>query len=548
MDLTAERLIDSEGRDVELRPQAFAVLRHLICHAGRVVSREELISVVWIHAVVTSDSLVQAIGDIRRALNDEKHETIHTVRGRGYIIYINEIDNSLVDPVVVDKSKQVSNSSRLPTIDVRSFPLILISVFAAVGLAVLLLLRFPTNVVSLPTTVPVVAVMPFTELGAATYSNAIADSFTADLIAELARSHGLRVVAPLASVASSNSVLTDKQIGRELGANYLLRGHILTGVDRLRVKLQLIEAESSQIVLSISSQRETARISVQTELMAVEIATSVESGLLHSELIRVMRPGINEFDAYTLSTRIIARMHTFAPEGYRIARREANEAMTLDPNYAPTFVNLAYLDFFDALNAITGKYTMKDINLIEQTLHRGMAIDSEIPRAWQLLSQIRTAQDRPQEAHVAANRAVRLAPNDPDSLMVLAIAQISLGQISDAAENMEHARNAYPIAPSYFLSYYARTRWAAGDYLGAVSAADECLLQSPKHKVCWVEKIIAQADAGQVDEALATANRMRAEHIQADFAQFSRGFASKQTMLALRLTATERVGIGSSMD
>ena len=67
-----------------LRPKSFDVLAYLVQNAGRLVSKAELIDNVWQNVVVTENSLVQCIKDIRQALNDETQSEIKTVARRGY--------------------------------------------------------------------------------------------------------------------------------------------------------------------------------------------------------------------------------------------------------------------------------------------------------------------------------------------------------------------------------------------------------------------------------------------------------------------------------
>ncbi len=74
------------GRDeIQLRPKSFDVLRYLVEHAGRLVSKEELIEAIWPDLYVTEDSVVQCIGDIRAALGDDAHRIVKTVPRRGYL-------------------------------------------------------------------------------------------------------------------------------------------------------------------------------------------------------------------------------------------------------------------------------------------------------------------------------------------------------------------------------------------------------------------------------------------------------------------------------
>ena len=74
-----------DGEPIPLRRQSFDVLRYLVEHPGRMISKDELIEKVWPHALVTDDSLVQCVKDIRAAMADTGHRIIRTVPRRGYI-------------------------------------------------------------------------------------------------------------------------------------------------------------------------------------------------------------------------------------------------------------------------------------------------------------------------------------------------------------------------------------------------------------------------------------------------------------------------------
>src|SRR5207253_8549847 len=69
---------------LRLRPRSYDVLLHLARNAGRLVSKQELMDIVWKDVAVTDDSLVQCLMEIRRALGDAEH-VVETVRGRGYL-------------------------------------------------------------------------------------------------------------------------------------------------------------------------------------------------------------------------------------------------------------------------------------------------------------------------------------------------------------------------------------------------------------------------------------------------------------------------------
>jgi DNA-binding winged helix-turn-helix (wHTH) protein len=90
VDLSREALIDAGGSIVPLRPRAWMVLRFLALHAGRLVGKNELMDEVWADCEVTEDSLVQAVGDIRRALGDAGRTALRTLPRRGYMLIADE--------------------------------------------------------------------------------------------------------------------------------------------------------------------------------------------------------------------------------------------------------------------------------------------------------------------------------------------------------------------------------------------------------------------------------------------------------------------------
>ena len=89
IDLARELVVDGRGEIVPLRPRAWLVLRLLATRAGRLVGKDEIMDEVWPDCEVTEDSLVQAIGDIRRALGKANRLALRTLPRRGYMLAIN---------------------------------------------------------------------------------------------------------------------------------------------------------------------------------------------------------------------------------------------------------------------------------------------------------------------------------------------------------------------------------------------------------------------------------------------------------------------------
>src|SRR5712691_99198 len=71
---------------LKLTPRAFAVLRHLVEHRERLITKEELLTTVWRDAIVSDAALASCIRDLRKALGDSSDAPryIQTVHRRGF--------------------------------------------------------------------------------------------------------------------------------------------------------------------------------------------------------------------------------------------------------------------------------------------------------------------------------------------------------------------------------------------------------------------------------------------------------------------------------
>jgi formylglycine-generating enzyme required for sulfatase activity/DNA-binding winged helix-turn-helix (wHTH) protein len=77
--------LQSEGVDLELRPKSFEVLRQLVKNSGRLLSKDDLVRIVWPNVIVSDDSLAHCIRDVRKVLDDRYGQYIKTVPRRGYM-------------------------------------------------------------------------------------------------------------------------------------------------------------------------------------------------------------------------------------------------------------------------------------------------------------------------------------------------------------------------------------------------------------------------------------------------------------------------------
>ena len=83
---TVNECLWQEKQAIALKPKAFAVLRYLVEHPGRLVSKNELLDAVWADVAVSEGVLKFCIREVRKALGDKPQapQFIETLHRRGY--------------------------------------------------------------------------------------------------------------------------------------------------------------------------------------------------------------------------------------------------------------------------------------------------------------------------------------------------------------------------------------------------------------------------------------------------------------------------------
>ncbi len=79
-------VVAPDGSETILRPKTLELLRLLLAHPGRTVSRDEIMEAVWPGVFVTDDTITQSVVEIRKAMGPAESRAFRTLRGRGYIL------------------------------------------------------------------------------------------------------------------------------------------------------------------------------------------------------------------------------------------------------------------------------------------------------------------------------------------------------------------------------------------------------------------------------------------------------------------------------
>jgi DNA-binding winged helix-turn-helix (wHTH) protein/TolB-like protein/Flp pilus assembly protein TadD len=524
-----------DGSPLRVRPQSLKVLDILADNAGRLVTREALSAAVWPDVVVTEDSLVQCITEIRRAIGDARHELLRTVPRRGYRL------EAATPTAAVPGGKPLLSQPARPR---RRIALVGLAAAASIGLAALLPwprhASTPDGSLGPDVVRPALAVLAFRGEGADAQSEALGAGLAEDLAVNLARDVDLRIIATRSSFALDRT-LAPATMARQLGVRYLIDGRVRHLGDALELNVQLLDGKDGRIVWTDVSTVTAQTLSRARQALLTRIGASVQASMRRNQKEAARNGAPGTMDAYVLTLRAYANKHRYTPQAYESARADLEQALQLDPNHAAAWAGLGYLNGIDAINRITGEWTMARLPEALKQLDRGLAIDPALSVVHQGRAIVLAAMQRFDEALASAEQAARLAPGDPDNLMVLAKAQTEAGRVADGLGSMQQALSLYPIEPVYVSFLAAHVLWANARHDDAIAKATLCVERAPRFVNCRITLASALFEAGRIRQAQAEAEQIRQMLPGATSSVFSNLFTGvpplqdRRTIIALAL-------------
>jgi TolB-like protein len=449
VDLAADELRTMSGEHVDLRPRSYAVLRLLAENAGRLVTKEEIIAKVWDDVAVTEDSLTQCIADIRKAIGDDDRRVLRAVPRKGYLLVPSQHCARLAD-------------------------------------------RMPDR--------PSLAVMPFMSIGG---EDVLGLGIASEIINELARNKDLRLLARDSSFALAGRNLLAREIGEHLGARYLVEGTIQRSDGTLLVDVQLVDAMEGTIAWGDRFSAVAANVPQVQQEIAGRIAASLHSGMREAEKHAILGTGPRDLDVFELTLRGIARKHQFSPDATRAARSDLEEAIRRDPNYAPAWTYLAWVNLIDMIIQFTGEWHFSRLGEVIGQFKRAIELDSNLPAPYQGLSEALIFTGDVPQALTVARHAVELGPSDADGLIFLANALFESGEVVEAMETVERAMSLNPLCPPYYHLFNSMILWGNERYQEALDEAEECLRKASNFAGADTYRAMALVGLGRLDEAKA---------------------------------------------
>lgn len=472
--------------EIALRPKTMAVLVHLVAHAGRLVSKDELFAAVWTDVAVTDDTLVQSIGELRRALEDDGQRLIRTVPRRGYRFEAAVSRGAADDPPpagparapaggpsAVDRSgrwPRWANPSLLPAFRDRQRALLFAC--GALGVAAILLAgvvwrRLPDDgqrpVQSMRDARPSIAILPFTNQSGEPGRAYLADGMTQDLISAMGRFSGLTVMSWNAVSSPAGKPERPSESSDRLGVRYQVEGTVQWTADMIRVNAQLIDRDGRILWSGRFDERPADLFALQDRITA-QMAGALDIRVTDAEQHRALAKPTASLQAYDYVLRARPALQRPSRAMNVEARAWLKRAIELDPRYAAAYAAMAETFHID-VSWGWSQSPATSLARAEELAKTALSLSEDELPAHIVLGKIYLFQDRYELAKAEMDRAVAINPNDAHGLAGRGNILLWLGQTDDAIISLELAQRIDPTMNaidrfSLSLAYYLKERYA----------------------------------------------------------------------------------------
>jgi TolB-like protein/DNA-binding SARP family transcriptional activator len=294
---------------------------------------------------------------------------------------------------------------------------------------------------------PSIAVLPLRNLSGSDACNGIVEGIAEDLVETLSRIPDLFVVSRLSTEIFRNYDRSPQQIGMALGVRYLISGSVRINDDRVRLVVELVEAETGK---GIWRHRFDERISHVLDMQsesAEAVVRAIAPQLRAAEMkrTRIKRP--EDYTAYDLLLRAQESMHSASRSAFENAKALFDSAIERDPHYATVLAWRAYWHVMRvgqgwssdraldtqlaeafaqqaidrdpteamafAVQGHAAAYLKRDYDLALGCFERALEINPNSARAWLWSANVRAWMSQGAMAVDDATRAISLSPYDP---------------------------------------------------------------------------------------------------------------------------------------
>jgi TolB-like protein/class 3 adenylate cyclase/tetratricopeptide (TPR) repeat protein len=344
-------------------------------------------------------------------------------------------------------------------------------------------------------------VLPFANIGGDPEQEYFVDGVTESLTTDLSRISGAFVIGRSTAFTYKGKAADLKQIGRELNVRYVLEGSVQRGGGRMRVNVQLIEAETGAHLWGERFDKPVADLFDMQDEIVARLANQLQAELIDAEARRAERaPHPDLMDLVFQGRAMLNR--GFAPEMLAKARGFFERALELAPDNVEALVGVG------TIGALVGGAYMTDdpapiLATAEASLAKALTTAPNHALAHMVMGAVHCSTNRVARGMEELERALALDPNLARARALVGIAYVFIGR---AAETEAHIREAQRLSPRdahthMWLLHAGAAKSCLGEYDEALPWLRKSINANRNNPWAYFYLAACLAYLGRLDEA-----------------------------------------------
>lgn len=356
---------------------------------------------------------------------------------------------------------------------------------------------------------PGIAVIPFDNV-LGDPDGLLGEALADEVIADLARTPELHVISGLSSRGLKGRRMSTEELGRHLGAAYVVRGHYSLDNDRVRLKLKLTDGHGD--VLWADGFETTLRGAFDhDEALAHRIVSCIAHAVLDSELERASTQPLQALESYTLLFGAINLMHRLSPRDFDRAKTLLDE---LAYRNARSALPHSWLAKWHVLRTAQGwsPDIPDDARQAQVRVRQALDVNPRNSLALAIGGHVHSYLARD---HDTAGRyyedALAANPNEPLAWLYCALRHAYRGEGAEAEQAAGLSQRLSPLDPMkyYFDSLAATALLSGGRWKRAEELAKRSIRANRTHASTWRTLTYALVAQDRVDEARHAVSQLR---------------------------------------
>ncbi|WP_369722421.1 adenylate/guanylate cyclase domain-containing protein [Bradyrhizobium sp. LLZ17] len=358
---------------------------------------------------------------------------------------------------------------------------------------------------------PSIAVLPFQNMSGDPEQVYFADGIVEEIITALSHFRWLSVIARNSSFTYKGKSVDVKQIGRELGARYVLEGSVRKSGDRVRITGQMIDASTGTHLWADRFDGALEDIFDLQDCVTAKVVGEIAPRLEQVEIDRAKRKQTENLDAYDYYLRGLASLHEWTRDSNTEALRLFFRANELDPSFASAYGLAAMCYVWRKVNGWIVDPTQE---VAEAERLGRLAVefgpDDAVALSGGGYALVFVAHDL-NDGPAFIERALALNPNLAWALFSSGWTKAFLGDPEGAIAQLTRAILLSPLDPHGFRAKggIAFAHFLASRYEEAITWAEAALRQRPTYLASIRDLAAANALAGRIPDAQKAMSRLR---------------------------------------